>query len=391
MVAAPLGFASGLLEDFPHISTTDVKSDIPIFLISGRNLLDSPQGVNPFGNQRSTNPTPHLAIAKVAVGEGLSREHIINETLSSESGIRKTRFELKEINLFPTLPIDHFTLNHSECNNEDHPWISELRQQLDRSRQRTIAIYVHGFNTKLIPNTEFAAAMSHFGGREGAVVSYEWPSLGSISAYAADKGNAEYSTRVFRGVIANLAKETGADQVNIVAHSAGCPIVVNALKELRLTYKDLNPDQLNEKFRISRVALAAPDMDLMTFYNGVFDRFYEATGGVAVYASSADKALDFSANMFRAERLGTAVDDLKPWEKEAMLRAGKIEMIDVSVPEQNSRGWVGHTYYYRNTWVSSDLFSFLSGKSPEERMLVRQDGEIFWGFPENFPELRLNF
>ncbi len=387
LALAPLGIASGSIKDRPDLASTDLTADIPVFLISGRNLAESPQGVNPFGNQRSRHQTPHLAIATVSVGGGLSREEVLRETLTSTPGRRKTRFEVKKIDLYPELSVDHYALDHSHENFSSHPWVDALKKRMDQGKSRYITIFVHGFNTDLIPNTEFAAQMDHFGGRDGAVVSFEWPSTGLITAYAADKGNASYSTRVFRGVLANIAQETGAKKVNIVAHSAGTPIVVDALRELRLINRELCPAQLQEKFHISKVALAAADMDLMSYFNGVFDKFDEMTEGVAVYASSADQALDFSRKLYKSERLGRAVAGLATWEQAALLNTRRIEMVDVRVAESQLNNGLGHSYFYQNTWVSSDIFAFVTGARPIERKLHRNPGEIFWQCPPNYPEL----
>jgi esterase/lipase superfamily enzyme len=387
LAKAPLGIASGTIKGRPDLAATRLDEDIPVFLICGRNLVEAPKGVNPFGNQRNRHQTPHLAIATVMVGAGLSREEILRETLSSAPGKRKTRFELKKIDLYPELSVDHYALDHSHENFSRHPWVDALKKRMDQGQSRVITIFVHGYNTDFVPNTEFTAQMDHFGGRDGAVVSFEWPSTGLITAYAADKGNASYSTRVFRGVIANIAQETGAKKVNIVAHSAGTPIVVDALRELRLINRDLSADQLQKKFRISKVALAAADMDLMSYFNGVFDKFDDMTEGVAVYASSADQALDFSRKLYKSERLGQAVESLAPWEQAALLKNPKIEMIDVKVAENQSDDGLGHSYFYQNTWVSSDIFGFVTGASPIERNLIKESGEIFWQFPAHYLDL----
>ncbi len=198
-----------------------------------------------------------------------------------------------------------------------------------------MTIFVHGYNTTFVDNTLLAAEIHHYLGREGAVISFEWPSESSLFGYIADKGNANYSTRHFRALISNIAKECDVDSITIIAHSAGSPIVVNALREIRLLEYDLPAEQVQQKYRISSVVLAAPDMDLMDFNNGIYDRFYEVAGRVAVYASPDDQALRISEKLNGNKRLGRAVGRLKSWEKETLQRVPQIEMVDASVAEKS--------------------------------------------------------
>ena len=117
-------------------------------------------------------------------------------------------------------------------------------------------------------------------------------------------------------MISNIAKECDVNSITIIAHSAGSPIVVNALREIRLLEYDLPAEEVQQKYRINSVVLAAPDMDLMDFNNGIYDRFYEVAGRVAVYASPDDQALRISEKLNGNKRLGRAVGRLKIREQE---------------------------------------------------------------------------
>ena len=89
--------------------------------------------------------------------------------------------------------------------------------------------------------------------------------------------------------------------------------MVNAMRELRLLENDLPAKQVQEKYQIDRVVLAAPDMDLMAFVNAIHDRFFELANGVAVYASPNDKALGLSQLLYSEKRLGRSVGGLEEW------------------------------------------------------------------------------
>ena len=266
-------------------------------------------------------------------------------------------------------------------------WVQAIKNQMISTNSSTVTIYVHGYNTTYIDNTLIAGEIYHYMGRQGAMMSFEWPSESKLFGYIPDKANANASTHQFRGLISNIAKECNVDTITIIGHSAGSPVVVNALREIRLLEYDLTPEQLQDKYRVGRVVLAAPDMDLRAFENAIYDGFEEMTRGVAVYASPKDRALKLSEKLNGSPRLGRAVGELNDREKEIFLRVPEIEMIDASIAEQQFKDFIGHSYYQRDPWVSSDIGSFLLGRTPEARGLIKTaDEPVFWQFGEGYPE-----
>lgn len=284
------------------------------------------------------------------------------------------------------IKVDPWLIKDDVVRHDGNPWVQALKRQLDQTDNRNVCIFVHGYNASFIKNTLLAAEIFHYTGRQGAMVSFEWPSESSVFGYLADKGNATYSTRHFRGLIANLAKEVEIDSITIIAHSAGSPIVVNALRELRLLEHDLSAEDVREKYHIGRVVLAAPDMDLMAFVNAIHDRFFELAEGIAVYASPNDKSLGLSQVLYDEKRLGRSVGRLEDWEKQVLLAAENIEMIDASLADKQWGTFLGHSYFHRDPWVSSDIGAFMLRKLPESRELVREPGEVFWNFPRDYPD-----
>lgn len=387
MAPTPVGVVEKVSQPVNYLRRTNLNSGVPVFIVSSRILNDElSRGVDPFGNKRSEQPIPHLAIADVMVGEGLTSDEVYFES-TTEMKKKQTRFKLREVDLHdPIKNSDPWELKSNGAQHSNHPWIQAIRQQLDQSDDRQITIFVHGFNTHLITNTEQAADLYHFMGRKGAMINFEWPSEGKLLGYIEDKGNAQQSTRLFRTMITNLAHATGASRIRILAHSAGNPIVVNAMRELRLIENQLTAEQLTDKYKIDRVVLAAPDMDVMEFFNGVFDRFYEVANGVAVYASPDDKALKISSLLYADTRLGRSIDQLQPWEKEVLNHADGIEMINVSEPESIYHVGTGHSYFHRDPWVSTDIGLFLYELKASQRALVKDEGDVFWKFPKDYRE-----
>jgi len=264
-------------------------------------------------------------------------------------------------------------------------WLDALNTQLEDTHRPDIIIYVHGYNTTFPDNTGLAAEFWHFAGRKGAVLSFAWPSRHSILGYNADKANAAYATRQFRELLEFLSEKTRARNIHIIAHSAGSPIAINALRELRLKYHGLTREQLLKQFGIGRVVLAAPDMDLMGFFAAREDGFHEVAERIAFYANRSDRALSLSRWLSHQDRLGESVGHLHDWELEAIHHFEHTEAIDVSRAEKKFGDLLGHSYYHRDPWVSGDVgLLLIYGLSPERRGLVKNDETGFWEFPTDY-------
>ena len=90
-------------------------------------------------------------------------------------------------------------------------FLEEIEPMLESSRRREITVFVHGFNTTFAGNTEVAAEFWHYY-RDGVMMSFEWPSEGSMFAYDVDTANAEFAVRQFRLLLQFLAERTSAER-----------------------------------------------------------------------------------------------------------------------------------------------------------------------------------
>ena len=360
------------------------SEELPIFIVSGRNVKQ-PGAADPFGDERSHVPT--LGVAYVKVGDGLSSQELIAETVTDAKRKRAVvKYERVELNKIP-LPNEPLQVRDTVVHFQNNAWVQAVKARMNRTQSQTVTIFVHGYNTDFIENTLLAGEIYHYMGRKGVMMSFEWPSADKLLGYVQDKTSASFSTRQFRGLISNIAKECDVDTITIIAHSAGAPIVVNALREIRLLEYDTPGNEVQDRYRVGRVVLAAPDMDVMEFTNAIHDRFYELTTGVAVYGSLKDRALKASERLSGSSRLGHAVGELDDWDREVYRKVPKIEMIDASKAEQRFRSFIGHSYFHRDPWVSSDIGSFLLGRTPEQRGLTKApNGSIFWQFDDDYPE-----
>ncbi|MFI4883325.1 MAG: alpha/beta hydrolase, partial [Phycisphaerales bacterium JB064] len=342
------------------------------------------------------SPLTRLGVARVSIGAGLSWDEIV---ASSKAEHRDQPAPIVELlgyehhGVMPgTLPPEPIAAKIEEPHAAIEPeavrsWLDELNALLRDTHRPDITIYVHGYNTTFPHNTGLAAEFWHYAGRKGALMSFAWPSRHALLGYNADTANAAYATRQFRELLSFLADNTEARNIHIIAHSAGSPIAINALRELRIMHQDHTREQLLERFRIGRFVLAAPDMDLMGFFAAREDGFHEMAERVAFYANRSDRALSLSRLLSHQDRLGESVGHLHAWELEAIYHFEHTDAIDVSNAERKYGDLLGHSYYQRDPWVSGDVALFLlHGLSPEERGLVKNDQTGFWEFPADYLE-----
>ena len=386
LAPTPLSIAYGKHAEHSNLNEAELRKSVPVFICSSRNLEPHDDRVDPFGNKRSDELVPYLAMAEVSIGKNTTPDVVLAETRNVVKR-KKTKVKMESITMFESPNLTPFSSSEEKKREfASNAWLKRMAVEMKRSKRKELTVFVHGYNTSLVENTELLGEMYHYAGRQGAVVNYEWPSAGKLLGYFKDKGNAEHSTRMFRSFVSRVGQMTGAESVRIIAHSAGNPIVVNALKELRLINKDLSPEQLLEKYKITQVVLAAPDMDSMRFMNAVFDRFFEMATNVTVYVYPKDKALAISGKLFGTNRVGSALGKLTDWEKAALKQATNLQMVDVTVPQSQYGSLLGHGYFHRDPWVSSDIL--LGGNTPNavERGLVKSVDGLFWEFTEDYPE-----
>ena len=247
-----------------------------------------------------------------------------------------------------------------------------VEQEMKRLHTDQIVIFVHGFDTSVQGNAETLAAIWHYSGRRFVPIQYEWPSDVRILDYTVDKQNAARSVRSLRLLLDLLSQRTSARRINLLGHSAGTPVVVQALHELRLIGSGLGPEALHSRYHIGSVVLAAPDMDTVEYLNAMMDGLLDLTTRVTIYMSSGDLALRLSRWLFGETRLGF-IDTSKIDAGEAQWLASipNATAVDVEEAMEKYPDFLGHGYFYRNPIVANDIFRvLLDDASPADRGLV---------------------
>jgi esterase/lipase superfamily enzyme len=178
---------------------------------------------------------------------------------------------------------------------------------------RDILVFVHGFNTSFEEARWRAgqiAADSRFG---GVPILFTWPTRGGLLSYASDKDSATASRDAFEELLQNLAKTPGLGRIHILAHSMGCWLTMEALREIAISgNRDLGG-------HLGEIMLAAPDID-MDVFAGQMARI--APADVTVFATANDRALSLSSWIADARPRVGAIDPAKPRDRAALEKLG---------------------------------------------------------------------
>jgi esterase/lipase superfamily enzyme len=390
LMKTPAAVSTGKLDPFAPVIPERQNSDAPVFVASARTVSGKSEPTLFYTNDRSR--ALRLGLAKVQIGPGMTWAQLVRESRAAKREanppLAVTAYEEFGV-LWSTLwpPDLRFHREWSPPDADREPakrFAAAVEAMLRESRRRRITIYVHGFNTQFGQNLMLAGEFWHYMARDDVMISFDWASRGSLFSYQVDKANADFAVRQFRRLLEFLAASTSAAAIDIIAHSAGCAVVAEALHQLSLMAYDVDGEEVRRRSRIGRVVLAAPDMDLGQAMSAKVDGALRVTQGLAVYASRGDRALGLSGSIFGDIRLGSSIGKLRDDERLAMISTG-TQIIDVTPAQRWASSFLGHSYYHQNLWVSSDVMLFLElGAAAEERGLVRDLKTGFLTFPDSY-------
>ncbi|MEM6504264.1 MAG: alpha/beta hydrolase [Planctomycetota bacterium] len=317
---------------------------------------------------------------------------LFNDAIQAKPGGAKPRPELAGIKRLGTMRWGPAGKDdQGDDTNSERPFIGRLDAALKASNGKTINIYIHGFNTSFEEAALTAAELSLYGGGLGPFVLYSWPSYDSLFEYSHDRDSVRYTTAHARRFVEMLANEIAAgrlnaDRINLVAHSSGAEVAGSILRELGLMSHALTPAQREDRWKIGDVILIAPDIStgvareriLKEDLRGMYDE-------IVVYASRRDTALRWASRiLYRATRIGSIREsDLNEADRFWLDQAGSITLVNID--GQPNGDPIGHSHHRFSAAALSDiLLSLRSDLPPEQRGLMRSDGEIIWRFAEDY-------
>jgi esterase/lipase superfamily enzyme len=273
------------------------------------------------------------------------------------------------------------------------PFVKAVSEQLAISPNKQVNIYVHGYRTDMEWECGVLAKLFHCSGRRGAMVCFAWPARQSLMLYGSDVKRARQSAPRLAELIELLAKESGAERINLLAYSCGATLVTEALAQLRVRYAHEDAEALSQRLRLGNVIFAASDIDLKTFARGQLSQIRDLADRVVIYIAANDGALGMASFGYGASRLGrpdlkeleVTQADLDSLTDDAELQV--VDVTDVPGPHAVGGGFGGHGYWYANDWIMTDLLVAFRWQIPaEERGLVRRPGKARWYFPKDYPQ-----
>jgi esterase/lipase superfamily enzyme len=391
LMPTPVGFDGAGADPFAQTAVPDRGATVRLFLATNRSVRAHAEGPSThFGNDRA-EPL-RLGTLDVRIGDdGLGWPDLCE--LSRRDGRDGTPpVRIEAIDDFGPVWTSAAELRTGSAEGGIDAAVRDrfaaaVERQLQDGGLDEMFVFVHGFNTDIEGNAAVGASLFHYLGRRGALVQFEWPSRDSVWSYQADKAAAAASVRTFRHLLARLGSGNRVRKVHVIAHSAGAPIALGAIHELRLMRSADPAPAVREALRLGRLVLVAPDMDLGEFRDCVADGATEVPERTTIYVSSRDKALDFSAWMAGFARLGQPLQMLTPRQVEFLEDDANVDIVDVVAAESRLGSWLGHSYFHEDPWVSTDvLLTLSSGAHPLDRGLQRDGTRKVYAFGTTYPE-----
>lgn len=209
-------------------------------------------------------------------------------------------------------------------------------------------VFVHGYNTAFDDAVYRMTQLAHDSGYPGAVVLFTWPSAGRVVDYLYDQNSVMASRDALEDML-HLVASAGAKRIDIVAHSMGSLVTMEALRQLAMTNdRDLNG-------RLADIVLASPDIDADVFKTQM-RRFGLPKTNFVVLTSQNDRALGLSGFLAgRRERVGSVID------AEELAQYG-VTVVDVSAVAADDR--LNHTKFAENPQLVKLLGETLASEDP---------------------------
>lgn len=205
-------------------------------------------------------------------------------------------------------------------------------------QDRTVFLFVHGYNTNFASGVYRQAQMVHDFGFPGVAVNFSWSSAGRTALYLYDRESAHLARQGLRKTLSALAK-TKAKSIILLGHSMGGFVTMETLRDMSIR------GEKNLLNRIDTLILASPDIDTTVFKEQLAE-LKPVPDPFIIFVSKYDRALQAS-NQLRGggSRLGqgTDIEDL---------RAKGITVVDLSNIEDGEDA-TNHTTFATSETVMS--------------------------------------
>lgn len=231
--------------------------------------------------------------------------------------------------------------------------------------ERRALVFIHGFNVGFEEAALRTAQIATDLQVPGIAAFYSWPSKGAgVLSYEADAASVEASESQITGFLSRFAADSGAERVDILAHSMGNRALLRSLQRVMQQAAGAG------KVPFGQMLLAAPDIDAALFRD--LAKLYPQLGQhTTLYVSSKDKALAASGIVHDHPRAG--------YTPPVTVVPG-IDTVEVSNVDLT---FLGHGYYAAARNVLHDMHNLIMhGSPPKSRMglitATTPEGQPYW-------------
>ena len=196
-----------------------------------------------------------------------------------------------------------------------------LRERLASTGERSVVVFVHGFNNRFDETVFRFAQIMKDSGTHGVPVLFTWPSRGRLLAYPYDRESATYSRVALEQVLSDIVAEPRVKDAAVLAHSMGNWVALEALRQQAIRAGRVSP-------KISNVMLAAPDVDIDVARTQLLDLGPQHPR-ITLFVSQDDRALAASEIFWGGSaRLGAIDPDAEPYR--TALERASINVVDLT-------------------------------------------------------------
>ncbi len=233
--------------------------------------------------------------------------------------------------------------------------IAALNEYIDSNPIKELTIYAHGASNTFYWSVSQGAQFQYFTGDNAMVLTFAWPSPGSIFGYGRDKRRSDAAATDLAYLIELLAHHSTATRINLLAYSAGGRVIGGALEQLAGRYSEW------ESLKIGQVYLTQSDQPLIDFVRAL-PRFFPLVEGLTVTASVGDPVLgmarmtDFKLRLgATGEGDGAQLDISEELRQEVVdiMNSERMVFIDLRDVPATEYSFT-HGVWYENSWVSTD-------------------------------------
>ncbi len=388
LMTTPVIYSNAAVDPFAHLDPEEKTISTKVFYATNREPLTADDGHLSYGNGVSNKL--HFGQVTVRMGDkNASWQDLYLASMEEERAAPVPLF-LEETHEWATLNPKNAESPALVLSPALQAFADKINSELAQAADKEIMLYVHGTKNSFLNAVILTAELDHFAGRDFVSFAFAWPSHQNIFTYlfGIDVHRAWHSTLSLHTLIDFLARYTQVEHINLICYSAGGRVASKALFEMHRTHADLSVQELKKTFKLGTVLFAAADVPLEVFLKRL-PAIAEMAQNVVVTVSDEDNVLQAASEfMGGGERIGSKQAESREEDFVMNNTIDNFEIVDLSHGKEK-RGFniIGHHYWYRHPWASSDIIFLLRTDLPaRQRGLESSDLEGVWYLTHDYPD-----